>query len=443
MDRRVLFATLILFAGGAAGVGVATFAFVGLDDPTPDATVVWESEPADGGDGSGATTATVDGDTLVVQTTVEDGERAVRAVEPGGGVAWRVSIAPDVAAEDRPMDDGDSADDGESVDDSGSADDGESTDNGDAADDDPTEVSGLVAGSLGGDSVVALTTESGTLVVLDVRDGAERFVTDLNGTGGITPAIGDPTDDGENVVAAVTGDGDLLAVDADGETRFEASLNDTVDRRPLIVDADPDPDGRSEPVAGGIAVTTAGTDPGIVSLFDIDGEIRWNATPSVTATSWTAASTRRGPVLTLGGTNGNVETLEGADGSARYEVGLQDLPIEVGETDAGRVHVGGAGDVWSVDLLDGEVVWKQQYGGETRVNAPGVGDVTGDGTPNTVAVNRGGDVLAMNRNGNGALRGSVPNAVVYAGPLFADVTGDGVDEILVVDENGVIRAIDA
>ncbi|MFC6754724.1 hypothetical protein ACFQEU_14845, partial [Halorubrum tibetense] len=146
-------------------------------------------------------------------------------------------------------------------------------------------------------------------------------------------------------------------------------------------------------------------------------------------------------VLALGGTNGNLETLEAADGTARYEVGLQDLPVAVGGVDAGRVHVGGVGDVWAVDLLDGEVVWKQQYGGQTRVNAPGVGDVTGDGTPNVVTVNRGGDVLAMNRNGDGALRGGVPN-VVYAGPLFADVSGDGVEEVIVVDEAGVVRVLD-
>ena len=413
MDRRVLFATLILFAGGATGVGVAAFAFVGLDDPTPDATVIWESDPADGDDGTGATVATVDGNALVVQATLEDGERAVRAVEPGAGAAWTASVA------------GDPTNDDES-----------------AGEREPIDISGIAAGSLAGDPVVALTTEPGSLVVLDARDGSERFAVELDGSGGIAPAVGDPTGHGESVVVAVTGEGTLLAVDADGEKRFETTLDGTVERQPLVVDADPDPDGRSDPVAGGIAVTTAGTDPGIVSLFDVDGETRWNTTPSVTATSWTAASTRRGPVLALGGTNGNVETLEAADGALRYEVGLQDLPIEVGGTDAGRVHVGGVGDVWSVDLLDGEVVWKQQYGGETRVNAPGVADVTGDGTPNTVAVNRGGDVLAMNRNGDGAVRGSVPNAVVYAGPLFADVTGDGVDETLVVGEDGVVRAID-
>ena len=409
MDRRVLFATLILFAGGAAGVGVATFAFVGLDDPTPDAAVVWESDPADGDDdGSGAATVAVDGDTFVVQATLENDERAVRGVEPGEGIAWTSPLPPDEAVEG-----------------------------------DPVEISGITTGSLAGDPVVALTTEPGSLVVLDARDGSVRFTVDLAGPGGITPAIGDPAGNGESVVAAVTDDGTLLAVDANGETRFETTVDGTVDRRPLIVESDPDPDGRDEAVRGGIAVTTAGTDPGTVGLFDVEGDARWNVTPSVTTTSWTAASTRRGPVLALGGTNGNLETLEAADGTVRYEVGLQDLPVEIGGTEAGRVHVGGLGDVWSVDLLDGEVVWKQQYGGETRVNAPGIGDVTGDGTPNVVAVNRGGDVLAMNRNGDGAARGSVPSAVVYGGPLFADVTGDGVDEILVVDQNGTIRALDA
>ncbi len=418
MDRRVLFATLILFAGGAAGVGVATFAFVGLDDPTPDATVVWESDPADGDDGSGAATATVDGDTLVVQATLEDDERAVRAVEPGSGVVWTTPVTVESVGENETA--------------------GEATE--------PIVISSLATGSLGGDPVVALTTEPGTLVVLDAANGSERFTVDLDGPSGITPAIGDPSDGTDDepaaVVTAVTETGSVVAVDAAGDTVFETSVAGSVARRPLVVAGDADPDGRSDPVAGGIAVTTSGIDTGTVTLFDIAGDERWSATPSVTATSWTAAATRRGPVLALGGTNGNLETLEVADGAARYEVGLQDLPVTVGGTDAGRVHVGGVGDVWAVDLLDGEVVWKQQYGGETRVNAPGVGDVTGDGTPNVVAVNRGGDVLAMNRNGEGTLRGSVPNVVVYAGPLFADITGDGTEAVIVVDETGVVRALD-
>jgi outer membrane protein assembly factor BamB len=150
-------------------------------------------------------------------------------------------------------------------------------------------------------------------------------------------------------------------------------------------------------------------------------------------------------VIALGGANGNLEAIEVADGSTRYEVGLQDRPVAVGGLDAGRVLVGGVGSVWAVDLLDGEVVWKQQYGGETRVNAPGVGDVANDGTPEVVAVNRKGALLGLNRNGEPVLRGGLDGTdgtpVVYAGPLVADTDGDGTDEVVVVDETGRARVL--
>ena len=429
MDRRVLFAILILFAGGATGVGVATFAFVGLDDTNAEATVVWESDPAPGDDGTGAATVDVDGETMVVQPTVEDGDRAVRAVVPGDGRAWTTRIPGATGETD---DDGSDAE----TDDDGS--DAETDDDGDG---DPVDVSRLATGTLGGDPVVALTTEPGRLVVLNAADGEERFVVDLDGTGTIAPAIGDPTGDGETLVAAAGADGTVLAVDGEGEPVFEASVDGRVERPPLVVAPDPDPDGRDEPVPGGVAVSTAGTGPGAVHLFDEAGETRWTATPEVTAVDWTVAATRRGPVLALGGSNGNLEALEAADGSSRYEVGLQDRPVAVGDVDGGQILVGGVGSVWAVNLLDGEVVWKQQFGGQTRVNPPGVGELTGDDTPESAAVNREGDVLGLTRNGEVVVRGSVPETVVYAGPRFADADDDGTDEVLVVDRDGVVRAL--
>ena len=426
MDRRVLFATLILFAGGATGVGVAAFAFVGLDDPTPEATVVWESEPP-GGDvgGTGVATATVDGDTVVLQPTVADGNRAVRALNPGDGTAWTTPIP------------------------AGSSETGSDREPGG----DPVEASGLTAGTLDGDPVVALTTADGRLVVLNAADGSERFVVDLGGPGGLPPAIGDPTG-GEPVVAAATTDGTVIAVDGDGDAVFETALEGAVDGDPVIVAPDPDPDGEVDRVAGGVAVLTGGSGSGSASgsnaeggagtvhFLGADGDARWTATPSVTTVDWTASATRRGPVLALGGANGNFEALEAADGSTRYDIGLQDRPVAVGDAGDGRVRVGGVGSVWAVSLLDGEVVWKQQYGGETRVNAPRLGDVSGDERAETVTVNRRGDVLATNRNGEAVVQGGVDDAVVYADPSFADATGDGSDEIVVTTEDGVVRALE-
>ncbi len=411
MDRRVLFATLILFAGGATGVGVALFAFVGIDEGSIDTEIVWETDPVEGDDGSGAVIASMDGDSVVLQSTVENGERAVRATTVGGDVEWTTPLA-----------------------DAGL----------DAPSDDPTAISALVTGTLGGDPAVAFTTEFGSLVVLDVADGSERFTIDLNGSGEadaseasapLQPATGDLTDDGRTEIAAVATDGTVFVVDEGGDEVFETALDEPADRRPLIIES-------GDETNGGLAVATVTGDGNYtLSLLDEGGDARWTTTPSVTPLSWSAADTRRGPVLALGGTNGNLETIEAEDGSQRYEVGLQDFPVTVGDAGPGQIHVGGAGSVWAVDLLDGEVAWKQQYGGQTRVNAPGVGNVATDGTAGPVAVNRDGNVLVMTRTGEVAARGGVGSAVVYAGPLFADLTGDGSDEVVVVTEDGRIVAL--
>lgn len=423
MDRRVLFASLILLAGGATGVGVALFAFVGIDDAAVDSEIVWETDPVAGDDGSGAVVATMDGDPVVVQSTIADGERVVRATAVGGEVAWRTPLSA-IAAGDAAGGDGggDSAD---------------GADGGGSGDGDPVPVSDFASATLGGDPVVAFTTETGSLVVLDAADGSVRFSVDLGGPGGLRPAVGDLDGDGENEVAAATTDGGVLAVDAAGDGVFETALDAPIDRRPLIADFDAGGDGSTR----GVAVATVGDDEATVRLLDASGDARWTATPAVTPLTWTAVDTQDGPVLALGGTNGNLQTLELTDGSGRYEVGLQDLPVAVGDADPGRIYVGGAGSVWAVDLRDGEVVWKQQYGAETRVNAPGVANVTGTDNPGPVALNRGGEALVMNVQGEVIARGGADDAVVYAGPLFADITGDGTDEVLIVTADGRVVAL--
>ncbi|TKX45307.1 MULTISPECIES: PQQ-binding-like beta-propeller repeat protein [unclassified Halorubrum] len=413
MDRRVLFATLILLAGGATGVGVALFAFVGVDDATTGTTVVWESEPAAGDDGSGAVVATVDGDPLLLRPAVENGSRVVRATVVGTGeTPWTVPIA------------GPDAERGGGDDENGSG-------------DGPVGVSGLATGSLGGDPVVALTTASGELHVLDAADGAERFAVDLGGPSGIRPAVGDLTGDRSAEVAAVTADGGVLVVDGEGDAVAEASLSGEVARRPLVVEPDAEAGER-----GGLAVLTTAGDPATVHMLDASGGTRWTTEPSVNPLSWSAADSRDGPVLALGGANGNIETVETSDGSDRYEVKLQDRPIAVGDADPGRVYVGGSGSVWAVDLLDGEVVWKQQYGASTRINEPRMGDVDGNGERAPVVVNRAGEVLAMTQQGEVLARGGPAEVVVYGGPLFADVTGDGGDEVIVVTDDGTAIAVD-
>ena len=398
MDRRVLFAAVILFAGGAAGVGVAVFAFVGLDDATAETEILWQSDPANGDDGSGAVVATVDGDPAVIQPAVDDGEAVLRALGPDGDRLWTTPLPGGIDADRVDPDEGDA--DG---------------------------TSGLASGTLDGDPVVAFTTDAGALVAVDAADGSERFTVPLDGDGGVVPAFGDVTGDGATDLAAVDANGGVLAVDGDGDVRLEADVDGDVSLRPLVVD--------------GLAVLVDGADGQVVTVVDGDGDVAWKEPTPSTVLSWNAADTRRGGVVALGGADGTLTTLEATDGSLRYAVGLQDVPVDVGGADAGRIHVAGTGDVWAVDALDGEVVWKQQYGGETRVNAPGAGDLTGDGTLEILVVNREGELLGMNRNGEAVTRGDVGDRVVYASPLAADLTGDGRDETVVIAEDGTVIAV--
>ena len=415
MDRRVLFASLILFAGGATGVGVALFAFVGVDDGATDAEVIWESDPVAGDDGSGAVVATMDGDPLVLQSVTANNTRSVRATAVGGGVEWTAPI------------------------DSGTGSNAASEAPGNT---ESTAVSGLVTGTLRGERVVAFTTESGSLVVVAVADGSERFAVDIGGPSGIRPAIGDVDDDGDNEIVAVSTSGIVLAADGEGEPVFEADVGASIERRPLAIDIGRDGSaGGSDGARNSVAVVTANGDERTIRLLDADGDTQWTTTPAVTPLSWQQADSQNGAILALGGTNGNLETIDIADGSTRYEIGLQDLPVTVGGVDPGRIYVGGSGSIWAVSLLDGEVSWKQQYGGRTRVNAPSLGDVDGNGETDPVAINRDGDLLVLNQNGGVTARGNV-DTVVYASPKFADITGDGTDEILVVTQTGKAIAVD-
>ncbi|SNR30730.1 outer membrane protein assembly factor BamB family protein [Halorubrum vacuolatum] len=410
MDRRVLFAGLILFAGGAAGVGVAVFAFVGLDADTAGAEIIWESDPAEGDDGTGAVVATVDGDPSVIQPAIDDDAAAIRALDMAGEVAWTVSVPGDV---------------------------------------EPDGTSDLVATEMNDEPVIAFTTEAGDLVVLDAADGEARLTVSLGSGSTLAPVATDLTDDGEPEFVVLRDDGTALAIGGDGETFFETEIEGDAALQPLAitgeesaVDDSADADSGTL-VDDGIALLTDGDGVQQVTVLDAAGEVVWAEAPEGTTLSWNAADSRRGGIIALGSSDGMLETMEASDGSTRYDVGLQDVPVDVGDADSGRVHVGGVGDIWAVDLLDGEVVWKQQYGGETRVNEPAVGDVTGDGSAEVVAVNRGGEVTAMNRNGEVVLRGDAGSVVVYAAPLFADVTGDGTDETLIVTEDGTVIALAA
>jgi len=224
---------------------------------------------------------------------------------------------------------------------------------------------------------------------------------------------------------------------------FETDLDAPVNRRPLAVDFGGDANGSADDgadTARGLAVATAADGDRSISLLDATGEARWTTTPSVTPLSWSAADTRSGPVLALGGANGNLETIDVSDGGTRYEVGLQDLPVAVGDADPGRVHVGGGrqhlGGRPARRRSRLETAVRRRYAGkrsrcrgrDRRLSGPGRGE-------------SGWRRARTEPEG----RGDRPRQYRYRrrvrGPLFADVTGDGSAEVLIVAEDGRIVAL--
>lgn len=402
MDRRVLLASLVIGAAVVVGVGTAVFAFVGTDGGATEPTVLWETEPTDDAvaDHESAAT-TVSGESRLALPLVAEGDACtLRVVDGAGEFAWNASLPADACDE---------------------------------------RTGGVTAGTIDGEPAFVLTTAEPRVRAFAADDGTELFSTDLDAPTAAPAAVGDVTGDGANEVAVGDAAGTLRVLDADGETVWTRDVGEPIGLPPLV-GAFSD-DGATESGADPAVVVSAGGANGTAVRFDGAGERVWTAPRNGTPTTWTAAETRRGAVIAVGTDEGSIVAIETADGTTRFDVRLQGAPVSPGGTDAGRVGVGGTGAVWAVDLLDGEVVWKQQFGGDAPVAPPATGDVTGDDTPETVAVTEDGSVIAMNRGGGVVARGTV-DATVAVRPLLVDLNDDGRQEAVILTSDGRAIALD-
>lgn len=430
MDRRVLFASLVIGAAVVAGVGTAVFAFVGTDGGATEPTVLWETEPTDDAVAAHESAAiTADGEARVALPLVDEGDACtLRVVDGAGERAWNASLPAEAC--------GSGGVTGDAV--GGDGDGGTAGDGGARAGSEDA-VGGVTAGTVDGEPAFVLTTAEPRVRAFAAADGAELFASDLDAPASAPPAVGDVTGDGANEVAVGDATGTLRVFAADGDAVWTREVDGAVGLPPLVGRFSDD--GGAASAADPAVVVSAGGEGGSYVRFDGTGERVWTVPRNGTPTTWTAAETRRGAVLAVGTAGGSVATIETADGSTRFDARLQGSPMGAGGTDAGRVAVGGTGAVWAVDLLDGEVVWKQQFGGDAPVAPPATGDVTGDRTPETVAVTETGSVVAMNRDGGVLARGTV-DATVAVRPLLVDLDDDGDREVVLLTSGGRAVALD-
>lgn len=388
MDRRVLFATLVLALAVVLGAGTVVFAFVDSPDTTREPTVEWASASVGtvADDASLATVAVGNGSRVAVPTAGDD--CGVRVLDGEGASAWTWTAS----------------------------------DCGDGTDDAALPVA---AGTLGGEPVVAVV-DGDTVRVFDAVDGAERFTYDLAAPSTAAPTFADVTGTNDSALVGVDDAGTVHAVDGGGETVWTADVGDGAPIAPTT--ADVTGDGAAEVVVG-----TTGDDPALVAL-DAGGAERWSRSLESPPTELAAPSTHRGPVVVVADDAGSVLTFAAADGDDRWSVRLQDDRLAIGGVESTLVHLAGGGDVWAVDLVDGEVVWKQQFGGSGDTLRP----LTADATTETVVGTRDGGVAAIDRNGEVVSRGSVDGTVVDNVVLAAD---GGLPTVLLLTEDGRVIAV--
>ncbi|MGZ0746368.1 outer membrane protein assembly factor BamB family protein [Haloparvum sp. AD34] len=391
MDRRVLFATLVLALAVVLGAGTVFFAFVEPPDTTRQPTVEWESASV-GTVTEGASLATVaveNGSRVAVPTAGED--CGVRVLDGDGDGAWAWN-ASDCSA-------GSGAGSG-------------------------TAPHPVAAGTLGGDPVVAVVDDDAVRVFHAVS-GDERFVYELSAPATVAPTFGDVAGANQSSLVAVSSAGTVHVVGADGEAVWRADTGEA----PLA----PVTGNLTGDAAAEVVVGTTGEDP-TLTAFGEGGEERWSRSLDVVPADLSAPRTTVGPTVVLADDAGSVHRLSPADGEAVWSVPLQDDPLTVGGVGSGHVRVAGGGNVWAVGLIDGSIVWKQQFGG----NGDALRPLTPDATTETVVATRGGEISAIDGNGKVVSSGNV-DATVVDNVVMAD--RGGLPTVLLLTEDGRVIAV--
>ncbi|WP_255151837.1 PQQ-binding-like beta-propeller repeat protein [Halorarius halobius] len=286
--------------------------------------------------------------------------------------------------------------------------------------------------------LLAATTEE-AVVAYDPLTGEVTFRHPLSDYGYTRP-----------VVADVIGDStpELVVTDIDGTLSVVRPDNTTVWRRPLNAFSWASPAVENFDASGGKEVVV-GLGNGTVVAFTPRGGVAWSTAVEGSVT-WTADGdvdddpAREFLAATASGT---VAALDGATGEVEWSRDLGTLaavgpPVGTG-ADATVYATNRNGTLYALDGTTGDTEWTTTLTtGETQMNPPPVvGDVTGDGDPDVVAVTNDGRVLVVNP-ADGTVRGSYErDGAVFTHATLADTDGDGTEEIYVVYGDGTAVAL--
>lgn len=404
MDRRLLAFGVVLLALCALIVTTVVVAFVGIDSVGGDYDVVWESESASEYTESHHAVAVASGSELTLAVPANDVD-----AETGDGASCGLAAL------------------------DGAGETGWQTDVADGDDCTPHGVGGVTTAEFADGTAFVAADQTGHLRAYDADSGDVLFTYELNHEGYAAPVVADVTGDGADEIVVTDFSGTIHVVDANGDAVWTRSFEGTTPTGPLVGDF-------TENGQTDVAIALRDGGKGRLVALDADGEELWTTTAGSGITSWTFASVDDGagssPVIVAGVGSGDAVAYEAGSGDIRWEAPLQGVTVRVGETSPGRVHVTGTGTVWSLDLEDGNIIWRQQIGDQGRMAPPVVGDVTGDGSLDVAVVGTGGTVGVVSVS-TGSVSGLTDTGdAFYSRPTLVDVTGDGSLELVLLRDDG-------
>lgn len=287
--------------------------------------------------------------------------------------------------------------------------------------------------------VVVASTEN-AVVVYDAAEGTEEWRVDIPTYGYGRPAIADLLEAPGKEIVASDINGNVAAIRANGTTAWKTSLEGRVWDR-VSVYASPrvddfDGDGRQDVLVG--------SGDGVAAL-DPDGEIRWHRNETATYIATERLSDEAPPTVFTSGYDG-IRAYDGSDGELKWERDLSNARIESTATIRDRrVIFAGVygGDVVALDATTGEEVWTTSIvDDDVTVPPPVVADVTGDGTPEVIAVANDGTVAVLAAPSGSELAAYERTVPIWTAATPGDIDSDGRAEILVTYGDGRVVALE-
>lgn len=285
---------------------------------------------------------------------------------------------------------------------------------------------------------VAVATTENELVVFDAEDGRAEFAVSMPTYGYGPPTIANLTaaPGKEIVVADIRGH--VAAVSANGTVRWRYDLGNSTWASPVVADVDGD----------GAPEVLVGTNRRTV-LLNAAGEVEWQR--PVSGNTIAVGQVDDDPALEVFATETQLlVALDGENGREEWRASFESDPRVRTVTDADG---DGDAEVY-VSLMDHRVVAMTGETGEREwettvedgvvkpMAAPIVGDVTGDGSPDVVAVTYDGTVSVLDPDTGDELAAYEREMRILTHATLGDVDGDGTAEVLVKYADGRVVALE-